>query len=608
MAVNEPIRVAGPFVGDGVLVELDFDFETFSTSDISVVVTDADGVNDVLEIDTDYTVLLNSGSAGGTVTLLSPLATGTTANVYGDAMTYVRTGNIISNPGGFFPAIVNSALDRVHVGLIQLAALAERGFKSPRGEVGLTLPSALARAGKALGFNAGGDPIAVEINDTLDGSLRADLADDDPAKGAALSRLSQGGTVADAILYVTPQMFGAAGSALVNSTVAIQAAIDSGVAEVRYPPGTYIHGNLTFDNIYQRHVGHGAHFIRNANGTTITVSARGNQFYGFRFSGGGFTGNNITVAAPEAVFDKCDSVETPGRALLADSDGGNLLIDGGIWNTTDASGAGYDIELKHTGGSSSLYSKLIGVSTNQATGGVLIDGQGTVRLTGCQIGKFTVTSGGGFYVANRFNGAVSVQSAGNYFSANAFAGNVTFGDGAGGNIGNIVFDASNGMQSGTTFTISSDVVESAFFLNQLIGVTLTLNGPNNDIWHGAIAYTPTMVGSGTSLGNGTLTGQYSRNGRAFNAYIQFAKGSTTNLGTTFGFTAPFKSSTRSQGNGICVVAGGIYNACADLAANTANITVFAGAVPIGGGLTATSPATWADGDQALLSVGGEYVA
>lgn len=423
--------------------------------------------------------------------------------------------------------------------------------------------------------------------------------------GAGMVGLSDG-TVADAIKYVTPQMFGDAGTGVANSTAAIQAAIDSGVKDVVFPPGVYVHGNLTCDNDYQRFTGPGAQLVRNANSTTITVSARGVEFKSFRFSGGSFTGNNITVTGPEAVFDNCDSLDTPGRALYADSDGGNMLVVGGIWNTT--TGAGYDIELHDDTPGTSLYSRLIGISTNQATGGVLIDGQGTVRIVGCQIGKLTVSSGGGIFEGNRFNGAVSVQSSSNHFSNNAYASNVTFGDGSGGNIGQIAFDSTNIMQTGSTLTINSDVVESTFHLGQLANVTLVLNGPNNDIWHGAIAYTPTMVGSGTSLGNGTLTGQYSRNGRTFNAYIQFAKGSTTNLGTTFGFTAPFKSSTRSQGTGICVVAGGIYNACADLAANTANITVFAGALPIGGGLTPTSPAVWADGDQALISAFGEYVA
>lgn len=410
-----------------------------------------------------------------------------------------------------------------------------------------------------------------------------------------------------ALVFASLLDFGAKGDGTTNDTAAITAAINSDILFIYCPPGTYLHGSLNFNNQYQRFYGPGAVFQRNANGTSITVSARGISFRDMRFSGGGFTGNNFTITAPEVSFWNCDSKNTQGRALRAIDDGGNLFILGGVWSTTDVTGSGYDIELADTTPGTSLYSKIRGVSTNTSTGGILIDGQGTVRVDDVQVGKLTILVGGGLFTNNRFNSTTSVQASSNQFSNNAFAGNVTFGDGAGGNIGNIAFDSTNMMQTGTTLTINSDVVESSFHLGQLANVTLVLNGPNNDIWHGVISYTPTMVGSGTSLGNGTLTGQYSRSGRSFNAYIQFAKGSTTNLGTTFGFTAPFKSSTRSQGNGICVVAGGIYNACADLAANTANITVFAGAVPIAGGLTATSPATWANGDQALLSVSGEYV-
>lgn len=186
MAVNEPIRVAGPFVGDGVLVELDFDFETLAASDVSVVITDADGVEDVLEINTDYTVTLNSGSAGGSVTLLTALATGTTANVYGDAMAYTRTGNIIANPGGFFPSIVNAAFDRVHVGLLQLAGKLGRAILLPNDPttVGGKYPIVLLDGTYGWSFGPGAE----------DG-LREDLAD--PALGLALAafKISGAGSV-----------------------------------------------------------------------------------------------------------------------------------------------------------------------------------------------------------------------------------------------------------------------------------------------------------------------------------------------------------------------------------------------------------------------------
>lgn len=420
------------------------------------------------------------------------------------------------------------------------------------------------------------------------------------------------GTVDDAIKYVTPQMFGDAGTGVANSTAAIQAAIDSGVKDVVFPPGVYVHGNLTCDNDYQRFTGPGAQLVRNANSTTVTVSARGIEFKGIRFSGGSFTGNNITVTGPEAVFDNCDSLDTPGRALYADSDGGNMLVMGGVWNTTDASGTGYDIELHDDTPGASLYSRLIGISTGQATGGVLIDGQGTVRLVGCQIGKLTVASGGGIFEGNRFNGAVSVQRAGNQFSNNAFAGNVTFGDGAGGNIGQIAFDSTNMMQSGTTLTINSDIVESAFHLGQLANVSLVINGPNNDIWHGRIAYTPTLGASGGSpaLGNGTLTGGYSRNGRDLTVDVSFVGGSTTNYGTgEFYVTLPFNTGRYAFGSGI-VAEDGVRNYVAAALAANANNRVYLQLADTGGDQNAGAayPFTWGDQDRFRFQITSSYSA
>lgn len=186
MAVTEPIRIAGPFAGDGVLVELDFDFETTAASDISVVTVNADGVEETLTLNTDYTVTLNEGSAGGTAFLLTPLATGVSAYVNGDAMAYTRTGNIIANPGGFFPAIVNSAFDRVHVGLLQLAGKLGRAILLPNDPttVGGKYPIVLLDGTYGWSFGPGAE----------DG-LREDLAD--PALGLALAsfKISGAGSV-----------------------------------------------------------------------------------------------------------------------------------------------------------------------------------------------------------------------------------------------------------------------------------------------------------------------------------------------------------------------------------------------------------------------------
>lgn len=169
MSVSEPIRVVGPFVGDGVLVELDFDFETLAVSDISVLTYDADGDELTLTLNTDYTVTLNPGSAGGTVTLSDPLAVGFEAFVNGDAMPYTRTGNIITNPGGFFPSIVNAALDRVHIALLQLAAKVGRALTLPVDPTTVAGRFPVVLGDGSFGWSSGTG---------ADDGLRVDLADD----------------------------------------------------------------------------------------------------------------------------------------------------------------------------------------------------------------------------------------------------------------------------------------------------------------------------------------------------------------------------------------------------------------------------------------------
>lgn len=440
---------------------------------------------------------------------------------------------------------------------------------------------------------------------------------DDLASETGGELVGIGQTTISVIARVTPQQFGAAGDGVANDTSSIQEAIDTGAREIFFPAGTYIHGNLTLDNDYQRLVGPGARLQRNSGAATITVSGRGVQCRSIQFSGGSNSGNNITVTGPEATFSDCDSIETSGRALLADSDGGNLEIRGGVWNTTNASGTGYDIELHDDTPGTSLYSRLIGISTNQTTGGVLLDGQGTVRIIGCQIGKLTIqNSSGGMYDGNRFNGAVSVQASTNQFSNNAFASTVTFGDGSGGNIGQIAFDSTNIMQASGTLTINSDVIESTFHLGQVqaAGATVVLNGPNNDIWHSEISYTPTLSAGGGSptVGDGTLTGKYSRQGRQWTANVSFSFGSTSSFGSgDVTITAPFKAKSKAVGNVRITDAGtGHFTGVCEIAANAQTVVFYAGAgsSPVGTPVRAAVPMTWANGDSMSFTISGEYVA
>lgn len=514
-----------------------------------------------------------------------------------------------------FPAVgpvPNSTLDRqfdYQLAILQEIAdlgneLVSRALIVPLGEVGALLPAAALRSGKYLSFLSDGSPF-MSLGTGADAGLRGDLAsilggDFIGLKAPYAQAVARTGA-GKIFESVSAFDFGATGLGVVDDTTALQRAIDSNAPVLIIPPGTYLHANLNFNNAKQVIIAWGVTFIRIDPAATVTVSAREVKILGAYFSGGGLAGNNVTVTAPRAMFLFCDSNSTFGRALLADNDGGNMIVFCGVWSTLDATSNGYDIELRSTVVGGSLYTRLYGISTEQITGGILIDGQGTLKITDCQFGKYTCLRGGGSVMGNRIIGDMSVQGHSNLFSNNFFAGNIVFGDGVSANIGGHVFADTNSQASGKTFTINSNVIESSFHLEQLANVTLLILGPDNAIWHGRRAYVPTLQASGGSpvIGNGLLAGGYSRNGRDLTVDFEFVGGSSTNYGTgEFYITMPYKSGRYAVG-AATVTEDGVRSyaaviSCANGAQRIAMMMADTGGDQNAG---ATYPFTWGDQDR-----------
>ena len=101
------------------------------------------------------------------------------------------------------------------------------------------LPAVAARAGKVLGFDAGGNPIVVEVAGATDPSLRSDLA---ASSGASLVGYLPAGTGAVAtdvqtVLRETVSVtrFGAVGDGVTDDTAAVQLALNFS-KNVTFPP------------------------------------------------------------------------------------------------------------------------------------------------------------------------------------------------------------------------------------------------------------------------------------------------------------------------------------------------------------------------------------
>lgn len=130
----------------------------------------ATGIQSTLIAGTDYTVVLNSdqnASPGGTVTLPVALASGYTLTVT-SLLSYLQATDL-TNAGGFYPSVINDALDRLTIFVQQLVSGISRSLRFPLSDgsaINTTLPGASARAGKVLTFdNTGAPAVAIAATD-----------------------------------------------------------------------------------------------------------------------------------------------------------------------------------------------------------------------------------------------------------------------------------------------------------------------------------------------------------------------------------------------------------------------------------------------------------
>lgn len=233
MTISNASRTAGPFIGDGVTRIFPFSYKVFGRGDLLVARTvTATSVESILVLDADYTVTLNGNqntSPGGIITLTTALALGTT--LASTSNLPIQQSLDLTNNGGFYPAAINDALDRIVITIQQLA--------SKVGVGALNVGSAAALA-----------------------SLFSTLGNLGSAAGASLVGFLQTG--ANAILRTAQDIFKErisvmdfmttaqradvrAGTTLIDCRAAIQACIDAVNAlpaqnrpEVYFPAGRYL--------------------------------------------------------------------------------------------------------------------------------------------------------------------------------------------------------------------------------------------------------------------------------------------------------------------------------------------------------------------------------
>lgn len=208
MTISSEDRSTAPFTGNGVATSFPFTFKVFTASDLVVVLTDADGVDNVLVLDSDYSVTLNpdqDNNPGGTITypiIGSPLAVGESLIAYGD-ITYLQPADIV-NQFGFYPRVIENALDRVTMLIQQVLGLARRAIRVPvsAANVNTELPDIAQRAGRVVAFDADGNVI-VSDKTLLEIESNADIRQGSRTT-QVFDEIANGQTVIDTLYNFVP--------------------------------------------------------------------------------------------------------------------------------------------------------------------------------------------------------------------------------------------------------------------------------------------------------------------------------------------------------------------------------------------------------------------
>lgn len=124
MTILTTTRKAGPFPGNGATTSFPFSFKVFNKTDLVVILTDADGVDSELVLDSTYSVTLNddqSNTPGGYVTYPlsgSPMPDGVSLAI-DSAVPETQPANL-QNMGGYYPKVIEDCLDRLTILIQQL--------------------------------------------------------------------------------------------------------------------------------------------------------------------------------------------------------------------------------------------------------------------------------------------------------------------------------------------------------------------------------------------------------------------------------------------------------------------------------------------------------
>lgn len=329
------------YAGNGATTAFSFSFPGVDEDDIAVYITDSDG--EITELASNlYTVTLtaaippNPTGIGGSVAYPltgSPLAAGNT-------LTILRTLPItqptsLANQGTSFQSVFEQALDQQTMIIQQLSELLGRQITVAVSDDDPTaLPAAAERASMLMGFDADGNPIAVELTDAGEVLVSSAMIPVVEAASLALARTALGlGGLSTLGLGAGLENDGADNARVINtpSTDATgQAVVASFHTDERHASAAITY---TFPAVSTLFDGFGFFIYALGGDVTLAINA------GDSFSGG-TAGQSLVVPQGTRVFVSTDGVTTlfvrgvdplpygliQNAGLTASVAGGNLTV------------------------------------------------------------------------------------------------------------------------------------------------------------------------------------------------------------------------------------------------------------------------------------------
>lgn len=150
------------YYGNGSTTNFPYTFRIYKPSDLVVVVTNADGMESVLVLGTDYIVTGAGSYNGGAVITTTPLQSGVRIVISRELAAVQETD--LRNQGSFFAEVHEDAFDYLTM-LIQQAlygvdVLSRRAIRVPESSVSLT-PNVANRRNKIFAWDNNGQPISL---------------------------------------------------------------------------------------------------------------------------------------------------------------------------------------------------------------------------------------------------------------------------------------------------------------------------------------------------------------------------------------------------------------------------------------------------------------